>query len=268
MSQPYHPDTGTQPMPVVKPSQPQWNTPPNPPAPETYYPSRPPLIPAQPTPPKNPMGRFFLIIAIISLVLIVALGFAGWGIIGATSSQTSQNAAATASAPDALTATANAYATEFATANAALNNDLTQTAMTPTAVPTTPIVTIGVDSTQSSGVWSITVNSVKTVVSSNEFEVPKAGDEFIDINFTAANTDTAAHEMNPFYFTLRDDSGTSYDWNPLTIAANPDGTVVGGQRLRGDLTYEIPQSVHSLTLQFDSPEDIDNTQVVQWNLSV
>ncbi len=143
--------------------------------------------------------------------------------------------------------------------------------MTPTPVPPTPVSTTsqtGVGSTQTSGVWTITVNNIKTVVSSNEFEVPKTGDEFIAINFTAINTDTAAHEMNPFYFSLRDGSGTSYDLYPLTIAANPDGTVVGGQKLRGDLTYEIPKSIHSLTLQFDTPDDLDNTQIIQWDLTV
>jgi hypothetical protein len=123
-------------------------------------------------------------------------------------------------------------------------------------------------SDQLSGVWTITVNNIKTVLSSNEFEVPNAGDEFIDINFTAVNTDTAAHEMNPFYFSLRDDSGTSYDLTPLTVAANPDGTVVSGQKLRGDLTYEIPKSIHSLTLQFDTPDDLDNSQIIQWDLTV
>lgn len=152
-----------------------------------------------------------------------------------------------------------------------ITSDQTQTAMTPTAIPTTPVSTtsqIGVSSTQTSGVWTITVNSIKMVVSSNEFEVPKAGDEFIAINFTSVNSDTSAHEMNPFYFSLRDDSGTSYDLYPLTIAANPDGIVVGGQKLRGDLTYEIPKSTHSLTLQFDTPDDLDNSQIIQWNLTV
>lgn len=176
--------------------------------------------------------------------------------------------------PTVTVNTAATVASNNATVNAgetAVTNNLTQIAMTPTAIPTTPVSTTsqtGVGSTQSSGVWTITVNSIKTVVSSNEFEVPKAGDEFIDINFTAVNTDTAAHEMNPFYFTLRDDSGTSYDFNPLTVAANPDGTVVSGQKLRGDLTYEIPKSIHSLTLQFDTPDDLDNSQIIQWDLTM
>jgi hypothetical protein len=208
---------------------------------------------------------FSVLGAIISIfVLAVIISEAS------TSAAHDLNATATANANN-LTATTLANNATVSAGITALSTDLTQTAMTPTAIPTTPVSTTsqtGVDSTQSSGVWTITVNSIKTVVSSNEFEVPKAGDEFIAINFTAVNTDTAAHEMNPFYYSLRNDSGTSYDLYPLTIAANPDGTVVGGQKLRGDLTYEIPKSIHSLTLQFNTPDDLDNSQIIQWNLAV
>ncbi len=229
--------------------------------PQTYYPPQQP-----PIPPKKHVSRtdkilFFVIGAVVS-IFILAIIIA----IASTS--------AAPPVPDLnATATAKTLANN-ATVSAgltAITSDQTQTAMTPTAIPTTPVSTTsqtGVGSTQTSGIWTNTVNSIKTVVSSNEFEVPKAGDEFIAINFTAVNTDTAAHEMNPFYFTLRDDSGASYNFNPLTIAANPDGTVVGGQKLRGDLTYEIPKSIHSLTLQFDTPDDLDNSQIIQWDLTV
>ncbi len=169
------------------------------------------------------------------------------------------NAAASATASDNATATANTIFEETASAQ------VTPVPMTPVPSPA-PQNDLGVS--QTSGVWTITVNSIRPVVSTNEFEVPKPGNQFVLINFTAKNTDSAAHDMNPFYFTLRDGQGNSYDVTGLTVARNPDGTVVGGQQLRGDLAYELPKTLHSLVLQFDSPDDLDNSQVVQWQLSV
>jgi hypothetical protein len=139
-------------------------------------------------------------------------------------------------------------------------------AETPPTTPPSPHGDIGL--TQTSGVWKITVNSIAPTTSDNQFEVPKAGNQFVLINFTALNTGTSAHDMNPFYFTLRDTSGTSYAFAGLTVAKSPDGTVVGGQKLRGDLSYELPKALHQVTLQFDSPDDLDGSQVVQWNLSI
>jgi hypothetical protein len=230
--------------------------------PQTYYPPQQPPIPPKKRTDKIVLAVIGAVVSIFILAIIIA--------IANTSAAHNLNATATANAHN-LNATAIANNATVSAGLTAITSDQTQTAMTPTAIPTTPVSTTsqtGVSSTQTSGVWTITVNSIKTVVSTNEFEVPKAGDEFIAINFTAVNTDTAAHEMNPFYFTLRDDAGTSYDFNPLTIAANPDGTVVSGQKLRGDLTYEIPKSMHSLTLQFDTPDDLDKSQIIQWNLTV
>jgi type II secretory pathway pseudopilin PulG len=252
------------------PTQPPQYTPP----PEMNEPPR-SLDSTMPTPvlppPKKRMRRNNKIAlgAIVSLIVIAALIVVA--IVtqpGATQTQLSSAEQTAQAANVAATNVAEQNATAIAQSDSQLSNDLTQTAMTPTAQPTTPVDTTSVGSTQSSGPWSITVNSIKTAVSDNQFEVPKQGNEFILINFTALNTDASAHEMNPLFFTLRDDSGTSYTWNLLTIASNPEGTVVSGQKLRGDLSYEIPMSVHSLTLQFDSPDDLDNSQIVQWNLTV
>ncbi len=126
----------------------------------------------------------------------------------------------------------------------------------------------GIGVTEQSGSWSITVNSINVVVSNNDAEVPKAGDQYININVTALNTDTAVHQMNPLDFTLRDDSGTQYDWQGLSIEHTIFATVIGGQKIRGDVTYEVPKSAHIFTLQYDSPDDTYHAEVVQWSLSI
>ena len=252
MSQFYPPDTGTQPTPVVQPP---------------YVPQT-PIPPAQP-PRKSIPNRTKFAVAFLATLIFIAV-FLVIGIVanaGGATPTVDTSATATAQAQND-NATAAALETADAASNIQLSNDLTQQAMTPTPVPTTPVDTTGVGSTQSSGLWSITINSIKPTVSGNQFEVPKPGNQFILINFTALNTDSAAHDMNPFYFTLRDDSGTSYDIAIVDTAHSADGTVVGGQKLRGDLPYEIPKTLHNLTLQFDSPDDFSHSQVVQWNLSI
>lgn len=254
MSQFYHPDTGTQPTPV--------GTPP----PQT-------LIPSMQPPRKQVPKKSKFAIGLLATLLFVAV-FLVIGIIakaGNAAPSPTVNVAATSAASDNLTATAltNQYATVIATSEVGLSHDLTQTAMTPTAQPTTPVVaTTGVGSTQSSGPWSITINSIQPTQGGPYDSAPKSGDIYIDINFTANNTASAANDMSPVYFTLRDDQGSTYALAYITVPSDPRGTVVGGQKLRGDLSYEIPKSVHSLTLQFDSPDDLDNSQIVQWNLIV
>lgn len=222
-------------------------------------------------PPRKRMSRSnkIALAAIISLIavfiLIVAIVEAQPG--AAQLSTADQNA--TVQANDiAATNVAEQNATSIANSSTQLSADLTAQAMTPTPVPTTPVISTGVGSSQSSGPWNLTVNSIKLTVSDNQFEVPKSGDEYIDINFTALNTDSRPQDMNIFDFTLRDDSGTPYTPTLIDTAHDPTGTVLSGQKIRGDLVFEIPKSVHSVLLQFDPPSDFDNSQVVQWNLTV
>lgn len=70
MSQFYHPDTGTQPTPVVKPEQ-SWQAPLYPPQPETY----PPRMPLQ-QPPRKEMSRtaVYSIVGIVSIIVIFGGG--------------------------------------------------------------------------------------------------------------------------------------------------------------------------------------------------
>jgi Domain of unknown function (DUF4352) len=238
------PDTDTQPTPVVSPPMP---------------------------PPKKRMRRTEKIALglIGSLVLVVVVAVA---IIFATAGASQvvnppiadQNTIATANANNVADANAAASATASENLTATANTAFEATASA--QITSTPQNDIG--SSKQSGPWSITVNSVKPTVSDNQFEVPKPGNQFVLINFTALNTESAAHDMNPYYFTLRDDQGNSYDLTALTVASSAEGTVVGGQKLRGDLAYELPKTLHSLVLQFDSPYDVDRSQIVQWNLSL
>jgi len=118
--------------------------------------------------------------------------------------------------------------------------------------------------------WSIIVNGLReTSNSGNEFETPKQGDTYLLITVTAKNADTNTHRIDSFEFVLRDISGNTYQQTCIAIAdCTSFGSVVSSQQVKGDVAYEVPTSLHSFTLQFDSPSDYTNSELVQWTLNV
>ncbi len=243
-------------MSQFQPPQPQ--TGPMPPMQPYYPPPMQPLPPVQP-PPKRPRGRLILAGAIALALVLVGLA------IYISQAKTPVAQIATPTVDATLTAESNAVSTvDAATASA----ELTAEAMTPPAQPTVMTqASTGIGTTQSSGPWAITINSVSTS-QGDQYDVPKAGDTFLLLNFTGKNTGSSNLDMSPVYFTLRDDQGNTYDIAYITVPHDPRGTVVAGQQIRGDLSYEVPNSIHQYILQFDSPTDFDNGQIVQWQLSV
>lgn len=242
--QPPQPHTG--PMPPYPPQQP-------------YYP--PPPQPLSPAPPKRPRRSRVILIGVIAIIVVLA----GLAVLIGQAKTPVAPVGATPTIDATLTAESNAVNTGDANASA----ELTAEAMTPTTppAPTQPPAATGIGATQSSGPWAITINSVSTS-QGDQYDTPKAGDTYLLVNFTGKNTGSSNLDMSPIYFTLRDEQGNSYDIAYITVPHDPRGTVVAGQQIRGDLSYEVPQAIHQFILQFDSPTDFDNSQVVQWYLSV
>lgn len=287
MSQQFR-DGQTQPTPVVHPPawQPtQQQQPPQSPSPYTHY-TQPGMYQQQfptPPPPRKPSllqrtdtKSFLAVLAIV----IVLLGLGGAYALS-TSSHTPLQVAAT---PD-LTATSEALAQAQANATAQEATSVaawqaTQTAQpntpvpsdTPTSVPTqqptpttppNPQGDVGV--TQQSGIWTLTVNSVKTSTG-DQFDTPKSGDIYVIVNVTALNTDSVTHTINGIFFVLIDSQGNNYDQTFIASQQKNYGDVVAGQKLRGDTVFEVPTSLTSFTLQFE--DSITSSPIVQWNLSV
>ena len=115
-----------------------------------------------------------------------------------------------------------------------------------------------------SGTWQITINGEKTSAGSEYDQALKQGDTYLTINFTLKNLSATAQSL--WLFTLRDSQGNTYDSTYLSGNRQSYGTIVSGQQLRGDLSYEVPTATHSLMLQFDSIGDYDGSQIVQWTI--
>ncbi len=64
-------------------------------------------------------------------------------------------------------------------------------------------------------------------------------------------------------FALKDSTGQTYGQN-IIYGGSPDGTVAAGDVIRGDIAFEVPQSMKTFTFQFKP--DLIATDLVQWNV--
>lgn len=230
----------------------------------------PPQKPYRNTPAKQAVMVIATFVCVFGALFAVAYGLkANSGASTLTSDQLTATAQSSLSDQQTMTtyeqtntagdATAIAQETAYASSPIA-------TAPPYTPVPTTPPNPQGdIGVTQQSGIWAVTVNSVKAS-QGDTYDTPKAGDYYIIINTTAVNTDTQTHTLNGIFFTLIDNQGNNYDETFIANQQKNYGDVVGGQKLRGDTVFEVPTSLKSFTLQFE--DVITQSQIMQWNLSV
>jgi hypothetical protein len=117
------------------------------------------------------------------------------------------------------------------------------------------------------GNWQVTVNGTSTSMG-NEFEHPKAGNQFLIVHVTMKNTSGSTQDASSLlYWSLKDSAGQKYNQTILTDAkASPDGKVADGGTIAGDLVYEVPASQHSYTVQFTP--DLGSDTLVEWTLNV
>lgn len=115
-------------------------------------------------------------------------------------------------------------------------------------------------------VWQVTVNSVKTSTGS-QYEKPEKG-QFILIDVSLKNVSAKEQDVSSLLnFKFTDDTGVSYTEGYFSGAANsPNGKVEAGMPARGTLVYDVPTSVHKLTLAF-APDMLSSGQVI-WDITV
>lgn len=113
-----------------------------------------------------------------------------------------------------------------------------------------------------SDTWTVTVNSVK-LSSGSEFDAPKSGNTFLVVNVTLKNTSSSTQNVSSLdMFSLKDSTGQTYDQDIAAAAIN--GNVAAGELLRGNLTFEVPKSVHTFTFQFAS--DLGGSDLTEWTV--
>src|SRR6266567_818866 len=140
----------------------------------------------------------------------------------------------------------------------------TQAANTPAATQAPAANTIG-KPVVVNDTWTVTLNSVKKS-SGSEFDKPKTGNIFLEVNVTLHNTSsTTQHASSIIQWSLKDDTGQTYN-EDITYGSEPGGTVKAGRLLRGSIAYEVPKSVHSFTLQFVA--DIGSTDLAEWQVKI
>src|SRR6266702_4392767 len=113
--------------------------------------------------------------------------------------------------------------------------------------------------------WTVTLNSVKKSTGS-EFDQPKAGNIYLVVNVTMQNTSGATQNASSIgQWSLKDSSGQT-DTQDITYGNGPDGTVAANGKIRGNIAYEVPKSVHSFILQF--VPDIGSTDLAEWTVHI
>ncbi len=111
---------------------------------------------------------------------------------------------------------------------------------------------------------TVTVVSVDlNFVSGNEFAQPKAGNRFIAVEILYENTGSDKISYNPFDWKLSDSSGFSYDQS-FVGGKEPSlhsGDLQIGEKARGFVTFEVPQSASGLVLKSSLGDDTMNVPI-------
>ncbi len=118
------------------------------------------------------------------------------------------------------------------------------------------------------GKWQVVVNSVQAD-QGTQYSPPKAGYVYMVVDITLKNVATTEQDLSSLLqFTLRDGTGQKYNdaYGAASATASPGGKVEAGALIRGQLTYEVPQSVHQFTLAFE-PDPFGQGQVI-WDLTM
>lgn len=229
---------------------PQWPQQPAYPPQQPMYPPQPQQWPPmQPLPPQKPRSAFKLglgvgcgFIAAIALAIIVIVVLASAG---------SHNTYS----PTSSTVSQTTPATSLSTPG---SNQLTS-APQPTTFKVGETATDGTT-------WNVTVNSVK-MATSGAYASAANGNIYLTVDVTMENiSSTPQFVSSEGSFTLKDTTGQVYTEAVNGIGVPPNGTIQPGTKLRGQISYEIPKSLHDFTFQFQG--NVFNGSAAIWVLSV
>jgi hypothetical protein len=111
----------------------------------------------------------------------------------------------------------------------------------------------------------VTLNSVKTSAG-DQYDTPAAGNIYLIVDVTAKNLSTSPQILSSAgSFTLKDDTGQAYQETIISSGTPPNALALQpGDKLRGQITYEIPKSLHHFTFQFQDESGGTGT----WEFSI
>lgn len=101
----------------------------------------------------------------------------------------------------------------------------------------------------------LTVNEVTTPEAS-QFAKPEAGKRFLVVDVTIENKgSTAANLSSMLQMQLKDGSGQAYGVDLMATTASggktPDGELAPGEKIKGQIGYQVPDSAQDLVFVFD-----------------
>lgn len=134
----------------------------------------------------------------------------------------------------------------------------------PTAAPTSA-GPVGVSTPQQAGNIIFTILTLKGVKSVDQFTVAKPGNVIIICDVLIQNLGPDSVSYNPFYFKVKDGDGFEYSSN--FSAPDPtmrSGDLAAGDKVRGNVAFEIPATAKAVILSYDS--SIVGVNLVQVNL--
>jgi Domain of unknown function (DUF4352) len=198
-----------------------------------------------PPPPAKKKGKGKLLLIIGFVVVIVLIAIVGNSIVAMDGSQN----------------------TGTTTNSSSLNNNSPTSVATPTAVPTTKHFN-QTDAVQVGNIYDIEIISAKTSPGSGYNTPQKSGDVFLVFVVKVKNISSKEQAISSILnFTLLDTNGQKYNETiDIDAGATLDGKVEPGSLLQGSIAYEVPATIKSFTLAFES--DLFAQGQVIWNVNV
>lgn len=114
--------------------------------------------------------------------------------------------------------------------------------------------------------YIVTINSFKTNPG-DEFFKPKAGNVFVVIDVSFKNVSSEEKNLSTLLqCDLKDSTGQKYTETVISGVTPPDGKLVAGDVVKGQLAYEVSASQHDFTFSFEA--DAFSSGQTLWDLKV
>lgn len=208
---------------------------------------------AEPIHPRVCVSRKATIVRWLSvLVLMIALAACGTPPSGDTAASSSPAAASPSAAPTSPETSAAPEASPAASASPD-SSPAASPAASEAASPAEAKDVYAVGDTADLDGIKVTLNEV-TVQEPTQFFKPDPGKKFLIADVTVENTTSAEVSISSaLQMDLQDDTGQTYTIDIMATAARnqnseqtPDGTIPAGEKLRGNIGYQVPEDAAGL----------------------